>query len=470
MPRGCALRQAGAHASRPCFPVPGRTTAPGRLAPPTSKFLSAMIPFKRLLPWILFGSLSAGGLCAAEELRVVADATVDEEFPGMSFGLDGTVVSRDSESNGPRPLLKGYLMFDASGRPPVRSIEAFEFTYTFHRNRSASFFLIEGEAADDWSDDGQNAITYENAPANNTVPGGGVGFPDKTGAEGFAPDNPAQRVIKIGQTTGAGQNQLTRLDLLPGAKAALLRALNTGNRKATLAFQHGGTALFAIASRDNLTNLQPATLRVTHGTAAAAAGDPIRLAPAADAMIDAGNPGQNFGKVDTLIARDANGGEREVLKIYMRFDARGLPRFASLDAFTFSYATGRARSATFYLLEGEGADDWSESALTWNNAPANNPSVNGDFGQEVVADPRLRGQAVREIAAFTGNPHTVMEVPLYTQSQNGIDAAQLLLDALNNGNRQATIIVRHGGTRFFSVASRESADWEPPLLKLSVEQ
>ncbi len=180
----------------------------------------------------------------------------------------------------------------------------------------------------------------------------------------------------------------------------------------------------------------------------------------ADAYIDGGSANTNFGTSDTLLQKGQSG----IRKVYVRFDISGIPKplkFASLELTVLTAAT---RMLSVYGLndgttDGEGrlGEDWSETAITWNNAPAHATSLDPvqGAGTENGGESQLLRQAEFEIAI---NPSGTGKVVL---------SGDTLLDFLNaDTDGRVTFILTTPGTVIISWKSKEHADDQPPRLLL----
>ena len=111
--------------------------------------------------------------------------------------------------------------------------------------------------------------------------------------------------------------------------------------------------------------------RCVGGNTGATACPTVELSPVADATVKERHPDTNFGTNDTLgiVAESRSNSSR----VYLRFDLSSLPANAVVEGVKL-----QATAYSGYAHGGDGnvyaqfvADDtWSESAITWNNAPA----------------------------------------------------------------------------------------------------
>ncbi len=189
-------------------------------------------------------------------------------------------------------------------------------------------------------------------------------------------------------------------------------------------------------------------------------GATIPLTVAYDAHIDGTNVTANFGTNDVLsIEQTALGGN----KAYLLFDASGfgttnLTRVEGLRVY-WGASTGVTRSLAFQLITGTGANEWTEDGITWENAPANN--VTGTSRNFVARE----GQVVTLIGTMqyqSGNPRE-----LNILFGEGSAEEYALLQALNFGDRKATIGVHYNSSQSTSVGiysrEREGGIYVPTL-------
>jgi hypothetical protein len=197
-------------------------------------------------------------------LEVSADAHIEGNNPASNFG-SATVLSVANSGSGGN---KAYFKFDASafGTNLLTRVEGISVRYGNASTRTLWFGLISGtntdtgQAVNDWIETGAEGIVWTNAPGNNVV--------------GTARDfvaYPGETVTLLGtaQSVGAaGAGQLVTLTIAGGSagEAALLDALNTGDRQATigLRFNSGTTGgqSFGIYSRELEGGIHAATLNV----------------------------------------------------------------------------------------------------------------------------------------------------------------------------------------------------------------
>lgn len=160
---------------------------------------------------------------------------------------------------------------------------------------------------------------------------------------------------------------------------------------------------------------------------------------------------------DTLCAVKDPAGSAQ--KIYLKFDASGLKSdVVKVDGFAgFAVKMKYPRSATAFLIVGEGAADWAPETITWGNAPGNNPASGKGF---------LPGRAV-QLGAF---PVLERGVSKTVELEWGSDAAKnALIEALNTGNRQATVVMVRPTTKACKFASLKNMERGAHPFELTVK-
>jgi Domain of unknown function (DUF4185) len=177
----------------------------------------------------------------------------------------------------------------------------------------------------------------------------------------------------------------------------------------------------------------------------------------ADAMVMSGaHADTNFGSVARLIVENpGEGSTKPARKVYLRFpippSAPDRILAASLELTVDAPST--ATNALFYNVYGllPGFGDWTESTITWNNAPGNDPTdAEGVDAQATV---------------FLGTMTTTNRGP----GTNAVLSSWALREFLNRPTTNGvTFIVTRltQGAANESFASRESTNAFPPLLTL----
>jgi len=143
---------------------------------------------------------------------------------------------------------------------------------------------------------------------------------------------------------------------------------------------------------------------------------------------------------------DAQGGK----KSYLLFDATGLPEILRVNDFQIQRASGTTiRSIQLKAILGASVNNWTETGITWNNAPANN--VGTDTNRAFVP---YTGESVMHIEDFsTGSLNdTVYNVPVWRDASEA--NRQTILTALNTGDRKLTLGLQYNGSQASTVAFR----------------
>lgn len=179
----------------------------------------------------------------------------------------------------------------------------------------------------------------------------------------------------------------------------------------------------------------------------------IMLTVTKDAYIDQIDANTNFGNEDKLIAqRDSHG-----RKIYFQFNASQFTNeILDIKSFEFDYAGKYGRYSDIYIVTAAGADNWDESTITWNNAPANDTQSSTDF---ISTDVYHLGQV--NITGY-GEYGTVELL-----WKNG-DAKQAVIDRLNSPSRTITFAIQRTGDQSVQYHSKEAAEEYHPI-RMAVE-
>ena len=356
-------------------------------------------------------------------ISTVCDAEIRSSDPNSNYGA---ITSVSALSTADPFYRKGYVKFDANGlndAAVVTNINAFTMYFSQPYARSANFYLITGSGVDSWD---ESAITWNNAPGN----GPGAAFLNDA----------AYTSTYIGQNVSA-TGWVDFVWYSQPAMDAVMHELNTGDRTATIAFMHESTSRLAtFASRENPSG-HP-LIQMDLGTA-------VKLYPVQDAEIKLLDPETNYGTNTTIkAARDT-----DPSKGYIQFDASGGGRVESIDELKMVSTYQYACSAQFYLITGTNGVEWSESGITWSNAPGN------DMGSAYTFTSN---------AAYLGYSQAVAQYSPAKLIWDSEAAKDAVLNALNGGTRKATIAFSRNGDRLVSIASRENGAYE--AMHLNVQQ
>lgn len=164
-----------------------------------------------------------------------------------------------------------------------------------------------------------------------------------------------------------------------------------------------------------------------------------------DVTIDSRFADENFATLPELIAASiAESADRRI--IYLKFDASALPPISQIETIeAYAMPLRRPRGVEVYLKYArEGTPQWTETAITWKNAPLNDLSLH-----------RLSENEILHLGSFSPlEPHTVGTVQLEWANETVLPTK--LRDALNSGNRVVTLILVRPTDRFAAYASREN--------------
>ena len=171
----------------------------------------------------------------------------------------------------------------------------------------------------------------------------------------------------------------------------------------------------------------------------------------ADAEIDENSPSTNFGNANVIDLSGATSNPGFRPKGYFKFDASSFGgSITSVESLSFSSAGPFSKRTEWYLLDGPTVDDWTETGITWNNAPVNDTSGDG-------FSPGPGESADLLFAVNMGPPSRTINLDGSGAGTVESNAETLLLDALNTGNRIATIAGIHIAKNDTNVYSKEGA-------------
>lgn len=105
------------------------------------------------------------------------------------------------------------------------------------------------------------------------------------------------------------------------------------------------------------------------GVSASPAAAATTVVASADAYVQADVPSSNFGSATTLSTR-ASGGDKPAQLAFVKFTVPSLPASATVRLQLFTYST-TSTGADVYTA----ANSWTESGVTWSNAPATSAKV-----------------------------------------------------------------------------------------------
>jgi len=172
------------------------------------------------------------------------------------------------------------------------------------------------------------------------------------------------------------------------------------------------------------------------------------LKTAADAYIDYREPDANFGTGGGLAHSQSGSGGSE--KSYVLFDLSGLAsirnQVTGVQSISYLYGGSQGRTINLYMIrEVDGIDTWTETGITWNNAPGNNVSgANREFG--AYDDETITGMGQFGTGSSSG-----WKTVVFTQAQS-----DLLLAALTSEDFKVTIGARHASSNAGTVWLRSS--------------
>jgi len=186
----------------------------------------------------------------------------------------------------------------------------------------------------------------------------------------------------------------------------------------------------------------------------------------ADAHVRGSESDTNFGDSAVVTARSSNGTAANNYKVYFRFDlsGSGLDQ-ANAISVTIEFTTLTARNNAglefFGLPDGLAGDDvggWTETGLTYNNAPGN-VAATGDRNYLTTSPGDENGNYLQSLGTLTPVTTTVGGVVSFS--------SPLLLDLVRNDlNGLITIALnRSDNANLIDIVARETATtYQPPRL------
>lgn len=205
---------------------------------------------KALMLILLFFGVTYLAPAQEQKLVVAEDAYIVQSEPDTNYGAEPVVVAFSRFPTG-EDGRKGYIKFDASGIDGrITDVDLLS-TYAAKRDRSVTLYVLEGPAADEWS---EQEITWNNAPAND---------PDSSY---LLRESEGIRMVEMGTLSGKGHYQPPVFQFKnERGKEALLYTLNQGNRTATLVMVQklrANNNVSGVISKEEKKHMPP-TLKIT---------------------------------------------------------------------------------------------------------------------------------------------------------------------------------------------------------------
>ena len=167
----------------------------------------------------------------------------------------------------------------------------------------------------------------------------------------------------------------------------------------------------------------------------------------------------NFGTSDTFYLKNDAGTGFVHRKGYLRFDHSSINepinnailRLSFVEDTHTTFATWTFN--VYGLLDGHSGENWLETGITWNNAPANNTSSGGVLGSETLF-----------LGSFNIDTSTLVAGDVVNFSSSGLTSF-----IQNDTNDLATLILIRQDLTLTNVgfATKEHAAFTPPTLALS---
>ncbi|MBN1556589.1 MAG: DNRLRE domain-containing protein [Lentisphaerae bacterium] len=382
---------------------------------------------------------------APPRLELLDDAIVDT---GSGTGADALIFQFSPDSNyGPLSQLqcnrntdpykrKSYVRFDLSTAPDKIGTATLKLVLDDGNNTADAtidvYGLNDGDAGEAW---GETAITWNNAPQNNTNNNDFLGGTTHLGSFDVA-------------TTDADGTVYAFRDV---ALARFLNADTDGRATLMLRSANGGTAPWvAFASKENSAYAAPTLEMKTTAIVTTGEGE------GADAFIQQNAPDANYGGNNRFECNNNTGGPGFRRKSYLRFDIANKPDLigrAALKLVTVDCNNGAASLIDVYgLNDGDAGEGWGETTITWNNAPQN----------DTDDDAFLAG------ATHLGTLQVAATAPDGTEY--AFTNATLVTFLSADTDDRATFLLRNqtGGTApYVAFASKENATYAPPTLEMA---
>ena len=173
----------------------------------------------------------------------------------------------------------------------------------------------------------------------------------------------------------------------------------------------------------------------------------------------AGKTNTNFGTLDTFDLKNDAGTGFLNRKGYLRFDHSSVNDPINNASLRLSFVEdNHATFATwtfnvYGLSDGHSGENWLETGITWNNAPANNTSSGGLLGDQALL-----------LGSFTIDTSVLVAGDIVNFSSSGLTNF-----IQNDTNDLATLILVRQDLTFSNVsfATKEHIDFAPPTLALS---
>ncbi|MFA5688837.1 MAG: DNRLRE domain-containing protein [Kiritimatiellales bacterium] len=186
-------------------------------------------------------------------------------------------------------------------------------------------------------------------------------------------------------------------------------------------------------------------------------GETVNLSPVADAHANSAAPNSYYGTSGELWVRSFSGTDAlNSMKIYLRFK---LPAdVVSVTSAELTFIRTTAASTLPYRLYGlkpeSAGQNWSETQLSWNNAPANNPASISEVTPDasgVLADVTWNAGVIGTAAVIP----TTAELVSFLNRFSGGDEVTLIL------------VQNQDSAQMNKLASRENTTYSGPVLTLT---
>ncbi|MCA2660661.1 MAG: DNRLRE domain-containing protein [Microcystis sp. M049S2] len=177
----------------------------------------------------------------------------------------------------------------------------------------------------------------------------------------------------------------------------------------------------------------------------------------ADTFVVNINPDTNFNAVDPTVA--IKGDSTVIRKGYLRFDLNSINKSNISNAiFNWTYVDNNSTPplssySVYGLNDGNAGENWNESTITWNNAPANGGGNTIDSSQTTF------------LGLFSFNPTSTPFGTIISFSD-----PKLVSFLQNDTNNLATLIITRDNFNVSTqnFAGKEATQFAPPTLQLEI--
>ena len=355
----------------------------------------------------------------------VADAYVKAANPATNYGT-ATTLRTDAS-----PVVRSYLRFSVDGLST--SIKRVTLRI-FVNSNSTTGYIVNSVADNTWS---ESTINYNNAPSvggslgsSGNITGGTWATVDITpyitgnGTYNLALTGISSTEISLASRESANKPQLiVEAEFAPTVTPSET-SVPTDTPTETPTPTFGPTSTPTDTPTASVTPSNTPTASATPSPTATPVVSTFTFNSVADAYVNEGSPASNYGGLTTLRA-DAT----PIVRSYLRFDIQGLS--GTITRVTLRVFTNSS-SSTGYEVRNVVDNSWSESTISYSNAPAVDgvTGTSGSFGAGVWTTvditPLITGNGSFNIALTTTNA-TAFSL---ASRESGVNAPQLVIETI----------------------------------------